>query len=77
MMATLNINCTVRCTKSDDLKKPFLGKIVDVTDDYVIVNILDNDPSERYTAYDIDYTTHVNSCDIVPIRIKHINNLNQ
>ncbi|KRN94609.1 hypothetical protein [Pediococcus stilesii] len=72
MMATLNINCIVKCKKSKDLKKPFVGKVIEVTDEYVVVNILNNDPSERYIAYGIDYTTQVDNCDVNQVNIRHI-----
>jgi hypothetical protein len=63
-------DCIVKCTKSAHLRKPFVGKVSEVTANHLLVDILHNDPSERYVAFEIDYTTQVAIDDAAPVKIR-------
>ncbi|HAT54203.1 MAG TPA: hypothetical protein DCW31_02995 [Lactobacillus sp.] len=48
MTATLTQGSIVRCSRCDDLQKPFLGKVLNHLAHHVIVQIINFDPIDRY-----------------------------
>ncbi|GEP19596.1 hypothetical protein [Pediococcus argentinicus] len=60
----IQIGNLVQCNKSDDLTKPFLGKVKRIMDNHVIVQILHFDASDRWVADKVQYTTLIKKCNI-------------
>lgn len=69
MTAILTKGSIVRCSKCDDLQKPFLGKILDHLTHHVIVQIINFDPVDRYMVAVLDGQVTLTTDQVRPLRM--------
>ena len=73
MTATLGQGSIVRCSKCDDLQKPFLGQVLEHLAHHVIVQIINFDPIDRYMVDVLDGQVTLKTEQVRPLRMIKIN----